>query len=330
MRQGVRNGVIGLSVGLLLTWGTVPAVGDPQEPDESGQIVVVPGDPYAGEIQPPRVRMEASYSKRSSETGSTSRGGPASAVAAGGSGPACTFEPITKLAGETNHPKTVEALHQLFPEMYVGSRGGDESKAFTVTCGGIGQGWVVGTGEPADIAGGGGPAVVLPTPGELAERARQQLQLPLPAPGRSPKFRLRDGRSATLVQENTWIWTDPGVWEEQSQRVRVGPVWAEVTARPTRMRFDSGMGQRISCDGPGTRYERLYGMHAASPDCGVVYTHSSDGMPNGETTAEYAITWSVSWRGSTGTTYEGGELPDMISRASESFVVAEAQSLRAH
>lgn len=337
MRQLWRSrvGLAGLAVFVLLPAGPVPiALAAPDDESDAGQVTVVPGD-QLGWHESPRVRMEAQYSRGSSGSGDASGASPTqtsggSAGSGGGSGPACTYEPITQFAGETNHPRTADALHQLVPELYLGSRGGDESQAFRVSCGGAGGGWVVGDGAGGPGApGGAGPTVVLPTPGELAERARRQLVLPLPAPGLSPKMRLDDGREATLVNENTWVWTDPGVWGERTERVRVGPVWAEVTARPKRMRFDSGMRQRVTCDGPGTPYDRSYGMHAASPDCGLVYGRSSEGMPNGETRAEYAITWSVSWRGSTGATDEGGELPDMISRASESFVVAEAQSLRA-
>lgn len=320
--------MVGLAVGLTLPWTAQIGWGAPDEDEESGQVTVVPGDQLSW-AEPPRVRMDAEYGKRSSGTANKSSSGSGrSSGSGGGSGPTCTADRITKLAGATNHPKTAAAMKELFPDYYMGSRGGDESKAYTVSCSDGSGGWVVGDGAGTGGAGGGGP-VVLPSPGELAERARQRLTLPLPTPGMSPKARLDDGRDATLVQENTWLWTDPGAWEERTERVQVGPVWAEVTAKPRSMRFDSGMGQSVTCDGPGTPYERSYGMHAASPDCGLRFTRASDAMPGGQTTAEYAITWSVSWTGSTGASSEGGELPNMISRASESFVVAEAQSLRA-
>lgn len=326
-----------MTLALLPLWGPPHAAGEPPDgDDESGQVTVTPGDHF-GRADRPRVWMDAEYGKRSTGRGDGSAGsegrssaGPASSASgAGGSGPTCRVEPITSLAGLKSHPKTADAMRQVFPDMYMGSRGGDESKAYNMFCSDGSGGWIVGDGAGSQGGSGGGGPVVVPTPGELAERARRQLTLPLPTPAMSPKARLNDGREATLVQENTWLWTDPGVWAEHTERVQVGPVWAEVTAKPRSMRFDSGMGQTVTCDGPGTPYERSYGMHAASPDCGLRFTRASDAMPGGQTTAEYAITWSVSWTGSTGASSEGGELPDMISRASESFAVAEAQSLRA-
>ncbi len=319
--------MVGLAVSVTLPWTAQVAWGGPEEGEESGRVTVTPGDQLSW-AEPPRVRMDAEYGRRSSGTPTTSSGASGrSSGSGGGAGPTCTADRISKLAGATNHPRTADAMKQLFPDYYMGSLGGDESKAYMVSCSDGSAGWAVGDG--AGTGGADGPVVVLPTPGELAERARQRMDLPLPTPGMSPKVRLDDGREATLVRENTWVWVDPGVWAERSERVQVGPVWAEVTARPRSMRFDSGMGQSVICDGPGTPYDRhSHRMHAASPDCGLRFTRSSEAMPDGETTAVYAITWSVSWRGSTGESGEGGELPDMISRASESFVVAEAQSLR--
>ncbi|WP_231104863.1 hypothetical protein [Haloechinothrix halophila] len=331
MRNDARVGITGLFLVLATTWNVMPVSADPHDPDESGQVTVMPGDPYSGEIEPPRVHLDAEYGKHSTGVGDVVTGGPSSGAArvgngsGSGSGPTCRVERASG-AGFAQVSSSPEEMRQYFPDLFMGSRGGDESEVFIMRCSDGSTGWIVGDG--AGSGTGGTSAVALPSPVELAERARRQLVLPLPSPGMSPKVELADGRDATLVNENTWVWTDPGVWEERTERVQVGPVWAEVTARPTSMRFTSGMGQSVTCAGPGTPYDRSYGMHAASPDCGLRFTRSSESMPDGETTAEYAIRWSVSWRGSTGASGEGGELPDMISRASESFVVAEAQSLR--
>ncbi|WP_233520262.1 hypothetical protein [Prauserella sp. PE36] len=96
------------------------------------------------------------------------------------------------------------------------------------------------------------------------------------------------------------------------------------------MTFDSGTGGSMTCTGPGTPYDRSYGLHAASPDCGFVYTRSSVGQPNDQTSAEWAIQWSVSWVGSDGTVPVGGDFPQMLSRETATFAVAEVQALRAN
>ena len=171
-----------------------------------------------------------------------------------------------------------------------------------------------------------------PSPAALAQQAAGQLQLPLPTPQHSPDLRLRDGRAATLVGEHTWFWTNSADWHPHTARVQAGPVWAAVTATPVRLSMQPGTGARsVSCAGPGTPYQRSFGMHARSPDCEVVYTRSSLGQPEGQTTAGWAITWQVTWRGGMGPEpTEAGVLPVMTSRAQARFAVAEAQSLRTH
>lgn len=175
----------------------------------------------------------------------------------------------------------------------------------------------------------GVPAVALPTAGELAREAYAQLRLPGPTPDHSPDLRLADGRSAVLVGEHTWVWTDLSRFRLQSRRLQVGPVWAEVAAVPVGLSFDPGNGDAVvSCSGPGTAFvASRYTAHSPSPTCGYVYSRSSAGWPGGVVTAEYGITWRVRWTGSTGSTPEGGQLPDMTSRTTTSFAVAEAQAL---
>ncbi len=81
------------------------------------------------------------------------------------------------------------------------------------------------------------------------------------------------------------------------------------------------------CPGPGTPYSRAFGLHAASPDCDVVLTHSTAGRPGEQARATWAITWTVSWRGFDGTAPVAGTLPPMTSRATTELAVAEAQSV---
>ena len=175
----------------------------------------------------------------------------------------------------------------------------------------------------------GQPAVVLPTPAELAQEAYSQVRLPLPTPEHSPDLMLADGRRAVLVGEHTWLWTDPARFRPQSRRVQVGPVWAQVTATPIGLTFEPGDGATpIVCSGPGTPFvSGRYAAHAASPTCDYQYSRSSTGAAGGVVSAEYGITWRVRWTGAAGVVPAGGQLPDMTSRAASSFAVAEAQAL---
>ncbi|MGI8311679.1 hypothetical protein [Saccharopolyspora hattusasensis] len=148
-------------------------------------------------------------------------------------------------------------------------------------------------------------------------------------PRHSPDVRLPDGRSATVVGEHTWFWTAPEDWRPQRERVQAGVVWAEVTAVPVRLSMAPGMGGPVaSCSGPGTPYDRSFGLHAASPDCDVVYERSSMDQPGEQVTAQWSITWRVVWQGWDGSAPVGGELAPMTSRAVARFAVAEAQALR--
>ncbi|EHR52370.1 hypothetical protein SacmaDRAFT_4177 [Saccharomonospora marina XMU15] len=295
-----------------------PAQADPPPPsNDDGQVIVVPGD-LSGLVAPPHIDMRALEQR--------------------GQAPVRPGGPAKKSAG-TGQDRQAAAGS---------SDAADSPSGIPPGCflGGFGVGGTPGAGRPGGSAFGmrclpplpadapappGAPAAPpLPTPAELAAQAFEQLQLPLPVPRHSPDVRLPDGRDGTIVGENTWIWTDREVWHPAVQRVQVGPVWAEVTATPVSMTFNSGTGGSMTCSGPGTPYDRSFGLHAASPDCGFVYTRSSVGQPNDQASAEWAIQWSVSWVGSDGTADVGGDFPQMQSRARASFAVAEVQALRAN
>ncbi|MCO1575185.1 hypothetical protein M8C13_05350 [Crossiella sp. SN42] len=278
--------------------------------DRDSPITVVPGDLF-GHIGAPTVDLGATAP---GQPGRPGRGASAPG-GRGGPAPVCTY---------TRAAHSPSEMFGKYREWHAGSLGGDGKVAYTRTCNGMTSGWVTGP-TPAP---GAAPVPILPNPAELAARAYEQLVLPLPVPRLSPDVHLGDGRRATVVGEHTWLWTEPRVWRPQVERVQAGPVWAEVTATPTALSFDSGMGQNRSCTGPGTPYTRAAGLHAASPDCDFVYPRSTHGQPGGQVRTRFAITWSVSWTGSTGTAPAGGRLPEMVSRAELPLAVVEAQALR--
>jgi hypothetical protein len=164
----------------------------------------------------------------------------------------------------------------------------------------------------------------------LAEQASAQLVLSVPVPRHSPDLRLVDGRAAVVVGAPTWVWTEAESFRPLSRRVAAGSVSVVVTARPVGLEFDPGDGSSVvACAGPGTPFDRSrHGVHEPSPDCGFVYARSSLGQPGDQVTATYAIRWQVSWVGATDAGPAEGVLPELVSRATSSFVVAEAQALR--
>ena len=197
------------------------------------------------------------------------------------------------------------------------------SRLSTRVCGGAVQSyaWLA----PAGAAG----IPASPAPADLAREAYAQLRLPVPTPEHSPNLRLADGRTAVLLGEQTWLWTDRSRFQPRSVRVQAGPVWALVTASPVGLSFDPGDGSpAVSCVGPGTAFvPGRDAAHAVSPTCGYQYRWSSADEPGGVVTAEYGITWRVTWTGSTGTAAAGGRLPEMTSRTTTALAVAEAQAL---
>ncbi|WP_414943832.1 hypothetical protein [Amycolatopsis sp. cmx-11-32] len=304
--MSIRN-VLVCSTCALAVWATGPPEAEAVPgPQDDGQVIVVPNNvDQFGQYAPPSIDLRALDQR--------------------GQAPVRPGEPGAKPGGQARQAADPDGLP---PDCSLG---------------GFGVGGSPGIGRPGGSAFGirclppvpadSDPAPVappLPSPAELAAEAFEQLRLPLPVPRHSPDVRLPDGREATIVGENTWIWTERGVWKPAVERVQAGPVWAEVTATPVGMTFDSGSGGSLTCSGPGTPYHRSYGLHTASPDCGFMYTRGSAGQPNDQTSAEWAIQWSVSWVGSDGSASVGGDFPQMRSQARATFAVAEVQALRAN
>jgi hypothetical protein len=275
-------------------------------PSDDGQVIITPVDPY-GQNTRPGVDMRALETR--------------------GEAPVQHVGPRTKSSSTGQDLPAGVDSDGIPPGCFLGGFGVGGAPGGTGP-GGSAFGMRCVPPLPTQAAPPGAPP--LPTPAELAARAFEQLRLPLPMPRYSPDVQLPDGRDATIVGENIWVWTERAVWHPAVQRVRVGPVWAEVTATPMGMTFSSGTDGSMACSGPGTPYDRAYGLHAASPDCGFVYTRSSVDQPNDQASAEWAIQWQVSWVGSDGTAEVGGDFPQMSSRAAATFAVAEVQALRAN
>jgi len=171
-------------------------------------------------------------------------------------------------------------------------------------------------------AGPGGP-----TPAQLAQQALKKLALPTPTTGMSPDSRLKDGRRYTVVRAFTWIWSDPSRYKTLTARASAGAVWAQVTVTPTALTFTPGDGgNTVSCPGPGRPWVAGKDSQWASAPggCDYAYPRSTYGYPNGELTATYGITWTVTWTGSGGA---NGTLPDITTTTNSTFAVAEAQAV---
>ncbi len=163
------------------------------------------------------------------------------------------------------------------------------------------------------------------TPATLAQRAVNKLPLPAPEVRRNPA-------GDALVNLATWWWLDPAQWRPLKQRTAVGPVWAEVTAKPVRSVWDAGDGTPpLSCAGGGTPYDASRSPDAQSTGCSHTYTESSAGQPQtgpGANDRFFTVTVTVYWQVSfVGAGGAGGALPVMTRTTRFPLRVVERQTV---
>ena len=115
-------------------------------------------------------------------------------------------------------------------------------------------------------------------------------------------------------------------WRTVSITASVGPLWATVTAKPTRLTFDPGDPKgpaAVACDGDGpiAIYEpKTPGV------CSYTYRNaSSTSTVDGHNfTTSLTIDWQISWTSSTGA---GGPLDAFATTSTAPLAVAEVKGL---
>jgi hypothetical protein len=167
---------------------------------------------------------------------------------------------------------------------------------------------------PAD----GAPRVPTVSPVQLAQQAWRRLPIPIPEVATAPP-RGSDG----LVGLSEWFWVTN--WDSQHSRVQVGEVWAEVTARPTSLAISPGAGQSlVTCNGPGTAYDRRRPADGQRSDCSHTYGRSSAGLPSSAYQVTATVTWGGTWVGTGGA---GGALPALSRSTRFPLRIAEGQAV---
>ncbi|MGB8380675.1 MAG: hypothetical protein WCG47_05390 [Dermatophilaceae bacterium] len=185
--------------------------------------------------------------------------------------------------------------------------------------------------QPPVAPGAAAPAAPPPPSAfSLALSAWGELVMPTPVPSRYPSGTLKEsGHPYTIVNANTWFWTDPGTWQPVSKTVTAGAVWGRATASPVSLSFTPGDGSRtVSCPGPGSPWkanERTWLAPVNPQGCSYRYSKSSLGVGgDDQVTATYTITWNVTWTGSDGTS---GAFNNMQTSTPSRFAVAEVQTV---
>jgi hypothetical protein len=115
-------------------------------------------------------------------------------------------------------------------------------------------------------------------------------------------------------------------WRTVSVTASVGPVWATVSAVPTRLTFDPGDSAGpgpMSCDGDGPTAAYVAAMPGA---CSYTYVNASSTSPFDayHFVTSLTIDWSISWTSSTG---DGGPLSGYQTSSSAQLAVAEVKGL---
>ncbi len=142
----------------------------------------------------------------------------------------------------------------------------------------------------------------------LARQAYRELPLLYPQPYTAPPANV-----SQLVGVRTWFWIDSNQWQPRTATASVPGLSATVTARPTVVRWDTGDGVIVTCNGPGTPYDPNRADELQRSDCSHVFEH--DGIHDVRAT----IVWEVRWAASDGTT---GTLPD-VTRATQFTLQAQ-------
>lgn len=154
-------------------------------------------------------------------------------------------------------------------------------------------------------------------PDVLLEIAKEQLQPPRPQVNVNPAAR-------SMVNLDTWVWTDPDTFDELVIRAESGPNWAQVRADPTGMALSAPAAARAVQNGDCASGGRPY-SRGATTDCSITFGRSS-AIAEGRT---WGLTVTSRWQ-ATGETSDGQveELDGVVSPATTvQLPVAEVQAL---
>ncbi len=154
----------------------------------------------------------------------------------------------------------------------------------------------------------------------LAQQALQNTPIPSPAIGMSPAPGERQ-----VVNVPTWLWIDRAAWGPVSAVASAGGVTVTATATPQSVAWDTGNGDSLSCDGPGTPYDPRRRDAEQRPSCSYTYRRSSAQAPGGTFAVTATVVWHVVWTaaGMPG----GGDLGTAPRSETVPVRVAEIQSI---
>lgn len=171
------------------------------------------------------------------------------------------------------------------------------------------------------VADGAGPAPVLADPGELAERAMDQMVLA------TPEVRTAPGPpDMSYVGLETWLWMPDSQWRPLSLTVTAGSTSVTATARPVTAVWDLTAGA-TTCASAGRAW--VVGMSdAEATDCSFTFDRVSDGQPADAFPVTAVLTYEVDWTCSGACTSAAGSLGEVTGQPGAGTLrVGERQSV---
>ena len=144
-----------------------------------------------------------------------------------------------------------------------------------------------------DAAGSTAAVIWVPErvdPRVLAERAADQVAIPAVQLEMNPT-----AEQGAVVNVETWLWVDSSSWNPVTAQASAGNVVVTATASPRRVIWAMGNGDRVTCEGPGSPYDRSRASAEQSTDCSYTYRKSSARAEGGVYTVTATVVWEVSW-----------------------------------
>lgn len=180
-------------------------------------------------------------------------------------------------------------------------------------------------GKPTPVPTGRGgaskpaaPAPVALAPVDVAYVALARLKLHAAEPMVGPSPSDNEWKMAA-VGYPLWLWAE-GSAHPAPVSDSVAGLYVSLEAKLSKVVFDMGDGNTVTCHGTGTKWGPWVRPGQASPTCGYTYTKPS--LPKGEYTITATTHWSVAWD----VTGQTGEIP-FVQSATTSIPVGELQVL---
>lgn len=127
-------------------------------------------------------------------------------------------------------------------------------------------------------------------PAALARQALDYSTIPVPQLALNPS-----NDQTQLVNLPVWLAVTGETWKPVSASASADGVSVTTTAAPTKVVWNMGDGNAVTCSGPGAVYNPSLPDTSQHSDCTYIYRTSSSGQPNNAftitATEQYHVTW---------------------------------------